>query len=206
MARPVKTTTELVDGRYYKVTERQRRFAEEFVLDRNPQKAAIRAGYSRAQSHTQGKKCLANPAVVQLIKQADDVATVARPPEIDPTHVLTLLAEMATADLGEAFNDDGTLKPITEIPPAIRRCISSIDVEELLEWDHEQKCKVFVGRMKRMRVWDKSKAINMLAQHLGMLAQKVDVSVTSNLAKELADAEARASRIIDTKGETVTDE
>ena len=61
-----------------KLTARQERFCEEFLLDLNATQAAIRAGYSAKTAHSCGPRLLANAGVaaaIALAKQARAEAT-----------------------------------------------------------------------------------------------------------------------------------
>lgn len=53
------------------MTERQRRFAEEYIVDGNATQAAIRAGYAVVSARTQGSRLIANHAVRASIDEAN---------------------------------------------------------------------------------------------------------------------------------------
>ncbi len=50
---------------------KQRRFAEEYVVDHNGTQAAIRAGYSEKTAKVQASQLLAKPDVTQLVSKMD---------------------------------------------------------------------------------------------------------------------------------------
>lgn len=50
-----------------KLTEKQQRFVEEYLIDLNATQAAIRAGYSAKTADQQGSRMLANVKVQQAI-------------------------------------------------------------------------------------------------------------------------------------------
>ena len=81
-------------------------------------------------------------------------------------------------DISQALRPDGTVKDIADIPEGLRRTIAGIEVEELYEWDAEAKEKVYVGRVKKIKLIDKTKAIEMLGKKLDMFIDKVHVSGT----------------------------
>ena len=75
-----------------KLTARQERFCEEFLLDLNATQAAIRAGYSAKTAHSCGPRLLANAGVaaaIALAKQARAEAT-----KIDAEWVLKQAVEL----------------------------------------------------------------------------------------------------------------
>jgi hypothetical protein len=53
--------------------------------------------------------------------------------------VLAELVDIAFADLAEAFDEEGKLLPIQQMPARVRRAISGIDVEELSEYERGTK-------------------------------------------------------------------
>jgi phage terminase small subunit len=52
---------------------KQRRFAEEFVIDHHGQNAAVRAGYSLKRARHTASELLRNPEVAVLVEELEDV-------------------------------------------------------------------------------------------------------------------------------------
>ena len=52
------------------LTEKQKRFAEEYLIDLNATQAAIRAGYSAKTANEQGSRLLANVSIQKAISKA----------------------------------------------------------------------------------------------------------------------------------------
>ena len=77
-------------------------------------------------------------------------------------------------DIKDAIDSDGCVRPIEEIPEALRRTIAGIEVEELYEMQGREK--VYIGRVKKIKLIDKTKAIEMLGKKLDMFIDKVHVS------------------------------
>jgi len=75
--------------------------------------------------------------------------------------VIEELARIGLFDPGELFAEDGSLLPIKNMPPAVRAAIASIEVEEI---DVEGKV---IGRVKKIKLWDKNSAADKLLRHLG---------------------------------------
>lgn len=55
------------------ITEKQKRFCEEYLIDCNATQAAIRAGYSKKTAKQSGKQLLDNPKVDKYIKEQLDL-------------------------------------------------------------------------------------------------------------------------------------
>ena len=73
---------------------------------------------------------------------------------------------IALADVGEAFNDDGSLKSIKDIPEDLRRAIAGFEVLEV--WEGTGKDREFVGELKKVKFWSKNKEIENLFKHHGL--------------------------------------
>lgn len=85
----------------------------------------------------------------------------------------TVLAELrmiALSDLREAFNANGTLKDIKDLPKSIARAIASVEVEDLFAGKGEER--VHIGYTKKVKFWDKTKSIEMVMKNLGLLVER----------------------------------
>ena len=94
-----------------KLTPKQQRFVDEYLIDLNATQSAIRAGYSKKTAQQIGSRLLLNVVVTAAVA----VAKVERSKrtQIDSDWVLKRLESEATADLAELYADDGALKPIS---------------------------------------------------------------------------------------------
>ena len=88
--------------------------------------------------------------------------------------LLNEINRIAFTDSRKLFKDDHSLKPINEWPDDIAAAVSSIEVSE--EFDYEDRKKVLVGHLKKVKLYDKLKAIEMLGRDLGRFVQKHEVS------------------------------
>lgn len=84
------------------------------------------------------------------------------------------LMQMLTADITQAFDANGSLKPIDQIPEDVRRCIAGLEVSEIwgnvLVGDNNERMQT--GVLKKIKFWDKNKATELMAKHLKMLVEK----------------------------------
>lgn len=80
------------------------------------------------------------------------------------------------------------LREIHQMSPEMRRCIASVKVktENLTAGDKQQDTTVEV------KLWDKTKALELCARSLGMLKDKVEISVPEELLSRLDRAKVRA--------------
>lgn len=159
------------NGNGGELNEMQARFCEEYVKDLNGKHAAIRAGYSEDTAEVQASRLLRHAKVKHKIDAL--LKERSKRTAITADTVLQELLKLARVDIGGAFNDDGSLKPIKDIPEEIRRAISGIDIVE--EFDGQGSKKVHIGYTKKIKFWDKAKALELLGKHLKLFTEKVEV-------------------------------
>ena len=146
------------------LTPKQERFCEEYVVDLNATQAAIRAGYSKKTANRIGSENLSKLDIQERVHALKDRRS--QKLEISANTVLTELLRIATCDIAAAFDADGNLKPIHEIPEDVRKVIGS--VETLEEFAGRGEGRQRIGFTKKLKLWDKNKALDMLARHLGL--------------------------------------
>lgn len=155
-----------------KLTPKQQRFVEEYLVDLNAAAAARRAGYSEKTARQIGERLLTNVDIqeeVQALMQARQQRT-----EITADRVLRELAAVAFFDPRKLFNPDGSPKPITELDDQTAAALAGIEVLE--EFEGAGKDRVFVGYTKKYKVADKNTALTNAMRHLGMLRDKVELT------------------------------
>lgn len=159
------------------LTERALRFCDEYLVDLDGAAAARRAGYAPKSAATAAWKLMREPLV-----QAEIAARQARRitrTEINADKTIRELAHLGFSDIGDLFDAEGKLKPLASMPEAARRSIASIEVDELFEGNGvERTC---VGLTRKVKLWDKPAALRLIAQHLGMLVEKVEHTGTVTL-------------------------
>ena len=157
------------------LTERERRFVAEYVTDFNQTRSAIAAGYSKKGAHVQGHRLLARANIRLAVKGFID--KLVRPHDHSAERILKETALVAYSDLGDIFNDDGSLKPIKDMPEHVRRSISSIEVEEKTLGAGGETV-IALSRLKKLRTWDKMAALTLMAKAQKLLTEKVEHSGT----------------------------
>ncbi|MFA4834802.1 MAG: terminase small subunit [Dehalococcoidia bacterium] len=149
-------------GKNRKLTQKQAKFVEEFLVDLNATQAAIRAGYSPKTAFNAGW---------QNVRKCEDAIAVARQElsaksGITPEKVIQGFADLAFADLAECYDENGILKNIHDIPKSARMAVAGLEVFEEFAGKGEDKVKI--GETKKVKLWDKVKALDSLAKHFGL--------------------------------------
>ncbi|MCK5600470.1 terminase small subunit [Candidatus Pacearchaeota archaeon] len=147
-----------------KLTQKQEQFCREYIIDFNATQAAIRAGYSKKTANRTGSENLSKPDIqkrlVELIKERQ------KRTENRADEAMNECVRIALVDIAEAFNPDGTLKSIHDIPTDIRKAISGFEVEDIFE--SKGKDREHVGTLTKVKFWSKDKQIENLFKHHGL--------------------------------------
>lgn len=148
------------------------KFVAEYLVDLNATQAAIRAGYAPGSAAVTGCKLLRTAKVKSAVAAA--MAERQRRTAITQDAVLEELWRVAKSDLAKAFDKDGCLLPIHEMPEEARAALAGLETEELFEGKGEER--VQTGQSRKVKHWDKVKALELVGKHLGMFKEKVEMS------------------------------
>jgi phage terminase small subunit len=165
------------------VDARRRLFVKEYFVDLKSTKAAERAGFSPAL----GPKLLKEPEVHAEVEK--QLALRERAIEVTADRALAEIGTIAFSDIRKIFRADGSLLPPAEFPDDIAGAISSVEVDELFEWQPREdggrgKEKVQVGFTKKLKLWDKPAALTMLGKHFKLWSEQVEVTVNAMSEEE----------------------
>lgn len=141
-----------------KLTPKQQRFIEEYLIDLNATQAAIRAGYSPKTAKEIGSENLSKPNIRARIEQA--MAERSKRTGINQDRVLRELARIAFVNAADVINfDSATIaEGASEDDTA---AIASVKVKTIPTDAGE-------GVEREIRMCDKLKALELLGKHLGM--------------------------------------
>ena len=147
-----------------KLTPKQKRFCQEYLIDLNATQAAIRAGYSPKTAGRIGNENVNKPVIVEYLNELKMERE--KNVKIDSDYVLKRLTEMDSLDIADIIEDDGTAKPIKQWPKAWRISISAVDISKIVQADD---VAVVVSKIK----WpDKTKVLEMIGKHVEVQAFK----------------------------------
>lgn len=167
------------------LNNKQKRFIAEYLVDANAKQAAIRAGYSPKTAESQGSRLLRNAKVKSALEAKQ--GKVADKLDLKAEDVIKRLVEVLDFDIGKAFDAQGRLLALTDMPEEIRRCISSIETDELYVGGGERK--VEIGQVRKVKFWDKLKAAELLGKNLQLWLEKqqIDHNVTITVVNPYAE-------------------
>lgn len=171
----------MLAGRPTKLTPKQERFVEEYLLDLNATQAAIRAGYSEKTAHAIGQENLRKPAIAAAV--ADAQAKRSERTKIDADWVLTRLSEEATADVADLYEENGTMKPIQEWPMIWRTGLMA-GIDTTSEYETVDGKKERVGSVTKLKISDRIKRIELIGKHVNVQAFSEKHEHSGNLTLE----------------------
>jgi len=149
------------------LTGKQKLFVEEYLVDLNASRAAVRAGYQGKWAGNCGRRNLAKPHVRAAIEaaQAPRLAEI----DLDARRVLAELARIAQANVLDYLRFDADGEPVVDLRRLDRArasALSEVIVEEV------KPAKGAAKRKLRFRLHDKLGALDKLAKHFGLYKER----------------------------------
>lgn len=156
------------------LTDKQKRFCDEYLIDLNATQAAIRAGYSEKNADKIGSELLGKTRVSEYIQQRKK-ERVERT-EITQDFVLRELLAIASAnttDYAKVVEKVGVDKDGKTV---FYRTVEPTLTEDLTEDQKKALAVIKEGRNGlEVRPHDKVRALELLGKHLGMWTEKLEV-------------------------------
>jgi phage terminase small subunit len=151
-----------------KLTARQEKFVEEYLVDLNATQAAIRAGYSAKDADVQGPRLLGNVGISESIAKAKQER--AKRTGITSDRVLAELEMLAFSDHTNFLVDDvGAVELADTAPEGAHRSVSSIK-HRIHTRDGE------VTREVEIKLWDKPGMLKLAGRHVGLFPDKLELT------------------------------
>lgn len=169
------------------LTEKQKRFVAEYLVDLNATQAAIRAGYSEKTADRIGPELLGKTCVSAAIQEA--IQKRQKRTEITQDRVLQELARVAFSN-GTDFarvvvreepvivaGDDGDLKQVV-------KKVQTVEILDTEKVDPERRAAIAGIKEGKYGIevssYDKVKALELLGKHLGMFEKMNSAPDTPN--------------------------
>lgn len=159
-----------------KLTDKQERFVQEYLIDLNATQAAIRAGYSEKTAYSQGQRLLKNVEVKKLIEEGQK--TVAERNNITIDRVISELALIGFANMGDYMKPDHEGNPRLDFSDLTREqsaVLTEVTVDR--RYESGDDTTGYVDKVK-FKLADKRAALVDLGKHLGAFSENVNVKIT----------------------------
>lgn len=139
-------------------------FCREYLVDLNGTQAAIRAGYSKRTANEQAARLLADVSVRSHIKTLIDAR--AERTQIDADWMLKRLAQDATADVADLYDENGNLRQVSDWPMVWRTgLVAGIEtVQERIGTDPDGKPEF--ATVRKVRLADRTKLLELVGKHV----------------------------------------
>jgi phage terminase small subunit len=173
---------------YQLLTPRQEKFCHEYLKDRNGMQAAIRANYSPRSAKEQASRLLTKDNVRYRVNQL--IEEQFNRIKLSADLVIKGLLKISEADIRDAFDEDGNLKPIKDLPEPIAKAIAGVETDELYDGKGSDREKIGVTR--KIKFWNKNEALRDLGRHLKMFTDVQEIRGLENLAEDIKQARVRA--------------
>ena len=161
------------------MTDAQKRFCDEYLTDLNATRA-YKVAYLRCKkdetANVNGSKLLRNAKVQEYI--SEKMKEREKRTEITQDMVIKELAKIAFLDIRKLYTENGQLKNIADMDSETAGAISSLETLEEYEGYGEDREKI--GDTQKVKLLDKTKALELLGKHLGMFKEKVTIDGNVN--------------------------
>ena len=163
-------------------------FAQQYLIHHNAG-AAWRVARGAApgekttpSDHTQGSR------VLSYVKTRDRIDHLEKERlervRLDQDTILTMLSDMAKADITEALDPvTGEVLDLHEVPKPVRMMIEGIEVAEIRERNEEGRM-IVIGHTKKIKVASKLRSIELAGKHVAVQAFKETKEIVGKLTLE----------------------
>lgn len=153
-----------------KLTEKQQRFVDEYLIDLNATQAAIRAGYSAKTACEQGARLLANVKIQGTI--AEHMAERSKRTGVNQDRIVRELAKIAFVNLTDIVDEEGRIR--SNATDEDLSCLESIKYKE-------SSSDTGDSVEREVKIASKLKALELLGKHVGMWNDKLNVEMDAEL-------------------------
>ena len=153
-----------------KLTEKQQRFVDEYLIDLNATQAAIRAGYTSNSASEQGHQLLQKTSVSNAI--AKHMAERSKRIGVNQDRIVRELAKIAFVNLTDIVDEEGRIR--SNATDEDLSCLESIKYKE-------SSSDTGDSVEREVKIASKLKALELLGKHVGMWNDKLNVEMDAEL-------------------------
>lgn len=153
------------------MTNAQKRFCDEYLIDLNATRA-YKVAYPKCKedetANAASSRMLRNVKVQEYISEKQK--EIEKRTEVTQDMVIKELAKIAFLDIRKLYTENGQLKNVADIDSDTAGAISSLETLEEYEGYGDDREKI--GDTQKVKLLDKTKALELLGKHLGMFKEK----------------------------------
>lgn len=140
--------------------EQYKIFADNYLIDFNGKQSAIKAGYSERRAEVTASELLKKEEIqTYLAEQSQKTADILG---ITRERTMKEIGRLAFVDIRKFYSVDGSLKSIHDLDEESAAALAGVETYEEKIGDEE---KLTIGQTKKIKTYDKTKALEMLAKH-----------------------------------------
>lgn len=167
------------------MTDAQKRFCDEYLIDLNATRA-YKVAYPNCKkdetAKSAGSRLLTKVNVQNYI--SEKMKEREKRTEVTQDMVIKELAKIAFLDIRKLYTENGQLKNVADLDDDIAGAISSLETLEKYEGYGEDRERI--GDTQKVKMLDKTKALELLGRHLGIFNDKLNVNVKEKEEKKNA--------------------
>ena len=158
------------------LTSKQARFVAEYLIDLNATQAAVRAGYSKKAARAVASRLLTNANVKAAV--ATSKAQQLKRADLTATRVLEELRRLALVDARSFWDEEGHVKAFKDLTAEQGAAIAGFEaiIKNAAAGDRH------TDLVHKLKLCDKTKALDILAKHFGLLTENVHHSGTITMS------------------------
>jgi phage terminase small subunit len=150
------------------LNDQQRLFCREYLVDLNVTKAYIRAGYGASGAASNAYRLMEKDEIKDFISELE--AHRVSSADVSAATILRELNRLATFKTADMFDAHGNLKAPKDWTPEMSASVASFEVvaRNLSAGDGS------TDTIHKVRLYDKTRALELLAKHLSLLIDRVE--------------------------------
>lgn len=165
------------------MTDAQKRFCNEYLVDLNATRA-YKVAYPKFKkdetANAAASRMLRNVKIQEYISEKQK--EIEQRTEITQDMVIKELAKIAFLDIRKLYTENGQLKNIADIDTDTAGAISQL--ETLEEYEGYGNDREKIGDTQKVKLLDKTRALELLGRHLGIFNDKINVNVKEKQEKK----------------------
>ena len=171
------------------MTNAQKRFCDEYLIDLNATRA-YKVAYPNCKKDETARANSSRLLTIANIQEyiSEKQIEIEKRTEVTQDMVIKELAKIAFLDIRKLYTENGQLKNVAEIDDETVGAISSL--ETLEEYEGYGNDREKIGETQKVKLLDKTKALELLGKHLGIF-KETNINVNTNYEEYLKRVERR---------------
>ena len=168
-----------------KLSDQQKRFCHEYLIDFNATKAAERAKYSKKTAYSQGQRLLKNVEIQSYLSKLKKKTEERL--EIKKNDIIRELQKIGFSNIENYIDiEEGGLiiaKQFKDMPEGASAALQTVEENRIIK-ENKDGSQVVVHDKIKFRVHDKLKALQLLGEHVDLFKSEKEIPLNINFRFE----------------------